>query len=311
MPTTPEDDTIRSNNKVPFLGNGLGTTTPTITTAADASIPADPAIDPVPGHHLNPLQTQNNNGPQPNPTPRSILKRGSIASPRQQPTNGGPDIKSPTGSGTNRRTSYVLSQDSPRRSSLGRKLDSARQIDKQVSSGSGGDVRPSTDQPLEEGMVRLRTQRLARGGVYVHTCIGPIQVGIPPETIKDCLGSGMAVPRHYIVPAERFNRQLGNNMGINVAEFEFPAYMNKFFYNQSVNLIVDSKEVEDRIRTVFQETLFGPETINRDVDYTRDYPDGDKPDLPKELQYFRRYGDTTLTIDMFLSFTHFVHGEYY
>ena len=53
----------------------------------------------------------------------------------------------------------------------------------------------------------------------------------------------MVVPRHYIVPLERFNRQLGNTVGINVAEFEFPAYYNFFFHRQSVNLIVDSKEV--------------------------------------------------------------------
>lgn len=61
------------------------------------------------------------------------------------------------------------------------------------------------------------------------------------ETIKDCLGSGLPVPRHYIVPLERFNRQLGSTVGINVAEFEFPAYYNFFFHRQSVNLIVDSK----------------------------------------------------------------------
>jgi len=29
------------------------------------------------------------------------------------------------------------------------------------------------------------------------------------------------VPRHFIVPAQRFNRQLGAAMGINVAEFEY------------------------------------------------------------------------------------------
>ena len=42
----------------------------------------------------------------------------------------------------------------------------------------------------------------------------------------------MAVPRHYIVPLERFNRQLGSSVGINLAEFEFPAYYNFFFQRQ-------------------------------------------------------------------------------
>jgi hypothetical protein len=40
------------------------------------------------------------------------------------------------------------------------------------------------------------------------------------ETIKDSLNAGLPVPRHFIVPAQRFNRQLGAAMGINVAEFE-------------------------------------------------------------------------------------------
>lgn len=52
------------------------------------------------------------------------------------------------------------------------------------------------------------------------TCIGPIQLGIPPETIKDSLNAGLPVPRHFIVPGQRFNRTLGTAIGINVAEFE-------------------------------------------------------------------------------------------
>jgi hypothetical protein len=107
------------------------------------------------------------------------------------------------------------------------------------------------------------------------------------------------------VPLERFNRQLGSTVGINVAEFEFPAYYNFFFHRQSVNLVVDSKDVEDKIRIVFQETLFGPEHIDPDVDFSSDFPPDARPNLPKELQYFRKFGDTTLTIDMLLSFTHF------
>jgi hypothetical protein len=72
----------------------------------------------------------------------------------------------------------------------------------------------------------------------------PARLCVVAETIKDCLGAGMPVPRYFIVPLERFNRQLGSNVGINVAEFEFPAYYNFFFHRQSVNLIVDSKEVQ-------------------------------------------------------------------
>ena len=56
---------------------------------------------------------------------------------------------------------------------------------------------------------------------------------------------------------------------------------------------------------MFQETLFGPEHIDHDVDFAADFPKDWRPNLPKELQYFRKFGDTTLTIDMLLSFTHF------
>lgn len=151
----------------------------------------------------------------------------------------------------------------------------------------------------------LKLVKLPRGGTYVATCVGPIQIGIPPETIKDCMNAGLSVPRHFIVPTQRFNRQLGSTLGVNVCEFEFPAYFNFFFHRQSLNLIVDSKEVEDKIRVVFQETLFGPKTIDADSDFAPDYPPEKRPDLLKEAMYFRKFGDTFLEMDMLLQFTHF------
>lgn len=65
------------------------------------------------------------------------------------------------------------------------------------------------------------------------------------------------------------------------------------------------QDVEEKIRIVFQETLFGPETIDPDIDFAHDFPEECRPNLPKEMQYFRKFGDTYLTIDMLLSFTHF------
>jgi hypothetical protein len=64
-------------------------------------------------------------------------------------------------------------------------------------------------------------------------------------------------------------------------------------------------KVEEKIRIVFQETLFGPEQIDPEVDFSADFPEGDRPNLHKELKYFTKFGDATLTIDMLLSFTHF------
>jgi len=68
-------------------------------------------------------------------------------------------------------------------------------------------------------------------------------------------------------------------------------------------------DVEAKIRTVFQETLFGPEAIDYDADFGPEVPLEQRPDLLKELRYFRKFGDTFLEIDMLLRFTHFdAHG---
>ncbi len=69
---------------------------------------------------------------------------------------------------------------------------------------------------------------LPRGGWVVTTRIGPIQFGMPPETIKDAMSLGLPIPRHFVVPSERFNRNIGPNCGINVAEFVSDCH---FFFN--------------------------------------------------------------------------------
>lgn len=66
--------------------------------------------------------------------------------------------------------------------------------------------------------------KLNRGGLIIKTSEGPIQFGLPPETVKDSMSLGVEVPTYYIIPSQRFNKQFG----INVAEFEFPAYFNFF-----------------------------------------------------------------------------------
>jgi len=75
---------------------------------------------------------------------------------------------------------------------------------------------------------------------------------MPPETIKDSMKLGLALPVNFVVPKERFNLELG----INVAEFEFPAYYNFFLKRRKINLIT-TRETEPLIRQVFQETLLG------------------------------------------------------
>ena len=87
----------------------------------------------------------------------------------------------------------------------------------------------------------------------MNTAAGPVQFGMPPETVKDHMTMGCEVPTHYILPTNRFHKRLG----INVAEFEFPAYFNFFLRKKQINLIC-TKEAEEAIRIVFQETLIGP-----------------------------------------------------
>ena len=80
----------------------------------------------------------------------------------------------------------------------------------------------------------------------MKTKIGNIQFGLPPETIKDSLAQGLDVPKYFVIPSKRFDKKYG----VNVAEFEFPAYFNFFFKGRSVNLIC-TEEAEKAIRTVF------------------------------------------------------------
>ena len=158
------------------------------------------------------------------------------------------------------------------------------------------------EEDAEEEMSRV--VHLKRGGVQVTTSCGTIQFGMPPETIKDSMLLGVPIPKIFVVPPERFNRQLGPNEGINNAEFEFPAYAAFFFTGgkAKVQLIVSSEEVEERIRMVMQETLLGPNEIDIESDFADDYPRENMPDLRKELDYFGNFMGKKLTVDGLLGF---------
>ena len=143
---------------------------------------------------------------------------------------------------------------------------------------------------------------LPRGGIYVHTPAGPVQFGMPPETIKDSMTLGLTLPAFFVVPKERFNLAAG----INVAEFEFPAYYNFFFKRRRINLIT-TRSVEPLIRTVFRETLLGPSKVDWPAEYGESVPKRCYPDLQKEMSYFsvNPFDKSPLTVDSLLAFTHF------
>uniref|UniRef100_A0A7S1VRY0 Metallo-beta-lactamase domain-containing protein n=1 Tax=Grammatophora oceanica TaxID=210454 RepID=A0A7S1VRY0_9STRA len=165
----------------------------------------------------------------------------------------------------------------------------------------------------------LRMDRLPRGGISLETkAIGRIQFGIPPETIKDSMSLGIGVPRVYIVPVERFSREMGPALGINLAEFEFPAYFNYFVKQCQCTLLVDSLDAEENIRRVFGETFLGPAQFrnhdhvhhtNEDEDFDPSFPRAARPNFYKEFYHFRTAEASTdyeeMTIDTLIEFCHF------
>jgi hypothetical protein len=125
---------------------------------------------------------------------------------------------------------------------------------------------------------------------------------------------GIPVPQIYIVPVERFCREMGPALGVNLAEFEFPAYFNFFVYKKRCTLVVDSIDAEENIRRVFSETLLGPAQFRREVnpieyepeDFSPNFPKEAIPNFHKELKHFRIMPDgKELVIETLLDFTHF------
>jgi hypothetical protein len=125
---------------------------------------------------------------------------------------------------------------------------------------------------------------------------------------------GLPVPQVYIVPAERFCREMGPALGVNLAEFEFPAYFNFFVYKKQCTLVVDSQEAQDNICRVFSETLLGPAQFRREKDpiafeeedFDPSFNRDAIPNFQKELEHFRIMPDgKELVLESLLKFTQF------
>ena len=142
--------------------------------------------------------------------------------------------------------------------SSGRDRSDTQLISNSTNNNNNNNEGPDIDKAYEL-IPQLQTIDLPRGGVSIETtAVGHVQFGIPPETIKDSMKLGISVPSVYIVPVDRFCRDLGPALGVNLAEFEFPAYFNFFVQRKRCTLIVDSVDAERNIRRVFSETLLGP-----------------------------------------------------
>lgn len=135
----------------------------------------------------------------------------------------------------------------------------------------------NSSQPPSLGEV----QELSRGGYIVGLSIGVVQVGAPPETIKDTLLLQGGVPTYYCVSDVLFDW----NRGLSYCELEFPVYYNYFLRNHKTS-IVCTAEHEIAIRNLLTRGAFGMQNFSLVKDYAPE--DQEKIfDILSELHYFR------------------------
>ncbi|MGB0592432.1 MAG: cyclic nucleotide-binding domain-containing protein [Myxococcota bacterium] len=121
----------------------------------------------------------------------------------------------------------------------------------------------------------------------MKTSAGLLQVGVPPETIKDTMILPEGVPPVFVVTRELFDYE----RGVSVAEVEFPIFYH-YFIRRSRAVIVASAEQKIAICRLIQEAVFGP----AEIDLTRELPvPADQcpwlPDLKAELIRFLKPPD--------------------
>ena len=122
---------------------------------------------------------------------------------------------------------------------------------------------------------------LTRGGYLVKTSLGSVQVGLPPETIKDTMIIPGGVPQYFVIADDMFDW----GKGISVAEVEFPIFFN-FFIKKRKTFIICREDQYRALRAVLQESVFGP----KEVDVHPDYPPEDRavvPNIGRETTFFR------------------------
>lgn len=121
---------------------------------------------------------------------------------------------------------------------------------------------------------------LPRGGLWVNTPAGPVQLGAPAETIKDTLQREGGVPRTILLPRTLVDVRRGRSL----ADLEFPIYFN-LFAKQRPLIVVGPRHLEARVRAAVQESLLGPTKI----DLSDDVVEGVRPpDLRREQEYFKK-----------------------
>ncbi len=131
----------------------------------------------------------------------------------------------------------------------------------------------------------LEVISLSRGGYIIKTPCGLIQIGAPPETIKDSMSLLGEVPDTFVVPNKIFSVE----RGVSLADFEFPTYYNFFVKRRPVRIIGFDHQLKT-CQHVVREALLGPEVLN----LAREYPYGINrdliPNLRAEMEYLRADG---------------------
>ncbi len=123
---------------------------------------------------------------------------------------------------------------------------------------------------------------LPRGGYLVETTEGYIQIGSPPETIKDTMFLPRSAPQIFVLPRRFFHK----HKGISVAELEFPIYYNHFLRKLKTRIVCTQQQM-DQLMTVLQESVFGPEHVDLRSEYVENEKTFGFPDMMAEMDYFR------------------------
>jgi len=130
-------------------------------------------------------------------------------------------------------------------------------IDPTSSGATTGPPSPMSSPAEKIAREQKHVSRLPRGGYTVDTPAGTVQVGAPPETIKDHMSMGLTVPTFFVVPQQRFDKRTF----VNLAEIEFPTFFNFFVLKKKVCIIALPEAIEC-LRKSFKEGLLGPATID-------------------------------------------------
>ncbi len=124
--------------------------------------------------------------------------------------------------------------------------------------------------------------QLSRGGTLIKTPSGTLQVGAPPETIKDTMKILGDVPDTFVLP----NKMFSVERGISMADIEFPTYYNFFLKRRPIRVIGYQSQIDVALKVV-SEALLGPKSI----DLSREYPFGVSkemiPNLRSEMEFLR------------------------